>query len=93
MLADLTVVTSDNPRSEPPERIIDDILCGIDREKPYTVIPDRREAIEYAIEEARAGDVVLIAGKGHEKYEIGASGTFPFDEAEVVRKAFSHRRA
>ena len=92
MLADLTVVTSDNPRSEPPERIIEDILRGIDREKPYAVIPDRREAIEYAIEEARAGDVVLIAGKGHEKYEIGASGTFPFDEAEVVRKAFSHRR-
>ena len=91
MLADLTVVTSDNPRSEPPEAIIDDILRGIDREKPYTVIPDRRAAIGYAIEEARAGDVILLAGKGHEKYEIGASGTFPFDEAEVVREAFLHR--
>lgn len=91
MLADLTVVTSDNPRSEPPEVIIDDILRGIDREKPYTVIPDRKAAIGYAIEGARAGDVILLAGKGHEKYEIGASGTAPFDEAEVVREAFLHR--
>lgn len=92
MLADLTVVTSDNPRSEPPEAIISEILRGVDREKPYTVICDRRRAIEYAIDEARAGDVVLLAGKGHEKYEIGASGTFPFDEAGVAREAFSHRR-
>ncbi len=86
--ADFTIVTSDNPRSEDPNAIIGEILCGIDKTKPYTVIPDRREAIRYAVETAREGDLILLAGKGHEKYEITADGRHPFDEeAEVLAAA------
>ena len=62
-------------------------MRGIDPAKPYTVIPDRREAIRYAVEHARAGDTILLAGKGHEKYEITADGKHPFDEERIVREA------
>ena len=85
-LADLTVITSDNSRNEPPEQIFRDIMKGIDREKPYTVIPDRRTAIRYAIENSSPGDIVLLCGKGHEKYEIDISGKHPFDEALLARE-------
>ena len=85
--ADFITVTSDNPRGEHPEQIIRDILRGIDKEKQYAVIASRREAIEYAVEIAAAGDIVLLAGKGHEKYEIDAHGSHPFDEGEIVRGA------
>ena len=85
-LADLTVITSDNSRNEPPEQIFRDIMKGIDREKPYTLIPDRREAVRYAIESSAPGDVVLLCGKGHEKYEIDISGKHPFDEVSLVRE-------
>ncbi|MBQ7474677.1 MAG: UDP-N-acetylmuramoyl-L-alanyl-D-glutamate--2,6-diaminopimelate ligase [Clostridia bacterium] len=83
-LADLTVVTGDNPRSEDPSEIISEIVKGVDREKPYAVIRDRREAILYALSEAKPGDIVVLAGKGHEKYEITAEGKRPFDEVKIV---------
>lgn len=85
--SDLVFVTSDNPRSEDPLAILADILPGI--EGPHRVIPDRAEAIAAAIGEARPGDIVLIAGKGHETYQQLGSETIPFDDrlvaAEVLR--------
>lgn len=89
--ADLTVVTGDNPRTEEPMRIIGDILTGIDPSKPYTVIPDRREAIRYAVNEAEEGDLILLAGKGHETYEITADGRHPFDEEQIVLDTIRHK--
>ncbi len=85
-LADFTVVTTDNPRSEPPESIIDDIMKGIDKEKPHKRVVSRREAIEYALGIAREGDIVLLCGKGHEKYQITAEGKVPFDEEAIVKE-------
>ncbi len=89
--ADFTILTGDNPRTEDPLRILDDMVGGLDRLKPYAVIPNRREAIRYAVNEARAGDVLLLAGKGHEKYEIDADGKHPFDEEQLVRDAVRER--
>jgi UDP-N-acetylmuramoyl-L-alanyl-D-glutamate--2,6-diaminopimelate ligase len=85
--ADLTVITSDNPRSEDPIAIIDEILPGAAAGGgPYVVEPDRRAAIRLALHEARPGDVVVVAGKGHERLqEIGGS-TIPFDDRTVVRE-------
>ena len=90
-LAHLCVVTSDNPRSEDAGEIIADILKGIDKEKPHAVIPSRAEAIRYAVLEARRGDVVIIAGKGHEKYQIDKNGTHLFDEQAIVLAALECR--
>ena len=87
-LADMTVITSDNCRDEHPDDIITDILRGVDKEKPYRVIPDRRQAIEYTLGAARAGDIVLLAGKGHEEYEIRGRERLPFSEREIVRAYF-----
>ena len=87
-LADFIVVSADNSRSEPVENIISDIMRGIDKEKPHAIILDRRLAIRRAIFEFTSpGDVLLIAGKGHERYEIDAFGVRPFDEREIVREA------
>ncbi len=87
-LADNVVVTSDNPRSEDPDAIIAEILSGIDR--PVDSRTDRREAIAVAIAAARAGDVVIIAGKGHEQgQEFAAGHKLPFDDVTVVREALS----
>lgn len=86
-LSDLVIITSDNSRSEDREAIISDILKGIDKEKPFVVIADRKEAIEYAVKNARRGDVIILAGKGHERYEIDKTGKRPFDEREIVRNA------
>lgn len=83
-LADFTVVTSDNPRSEAKELIIKDILKGVNKEKPYTVIESRRSAIKYVIENARKNEIIVLAGKGHEKYEIDGEGVRPFDEKAIV---------
>lgn len=91
-LSDFVVVTSDNSRGEDPERIISDILCGIDKESEYTVIRDRADAIEYAVANAREGDIVLLAGKGHERYEIDVGGKHPFDEREIARRAYEKYR-
>ena len=84
-LADLTIVTSDNPRTEKPEDIIADIVTGVKRaEGAYVTIPDRGEAIRYAIEEAREGDVIVLAGKGHEDYQEINGRKFHMDERELV---------
>ena len=94
-LSDFTVITSDNPRSEDPDRIIEDILKGIpaSSRKPqdYIVLPDRKQAIEHAIENARLGDLILIAGKGHENYQILNSETIHFDDKEIAMDAITQR--
>jgi len=85
--SDFVIVTSDNPRSEDPLAIINDVLPGIQRtDIRYTLEPDRRKAIALAIDEAHAGDIVLIAGKGHEKVQISREGAAPFDDVEVARE-------
>ncbi len=84
-LADVAVVTSDNPRSEDPPAIIADVLAGTLGEP--VVEPDRRAAIELAVETARPGDVVLVAGKGHEQGQEVAGRVLPFDDREAVRQA------
>ena len=81
-LADVVVVTSDNPRTEDPDAIIEQILAGTDRE--VIRITDRREAIGRALEEANPEDLVLLAGKGHESYQVLGTGTVPFDERRIV---------
>jgi UDP-N-acetylmuramoyl-L-alanyl-D-glutamate--2,6-diaminopimelate ligase len=83
-LADLAVVTSDNPRSEDPDAIIADVLAGTRGE--VQVEPDRRAAIAFAIEAARPGDVVVVAGKGHEQGQEIAGAVLPFDDREVARE-------
>ncbi len=86
-LSDVSIVTSDNPRSEDPKAIIEDVLVGvIDGGGEYKVIPNRFDAIEYALDFAQKDDVVLLAGKGHETYQILADRTITFDEREIVRK-------
>jgi UDP-N-acetylmuramoyl-L-alanyl-D-glutamate--2,6-diaminopimelate ligase len=82
--ADVVIVTSDNPRTEDPERILDDIEAGMagDHER----IENRRDAIARALEEAQPGDVILLAGKGHETYQIRGTKKEPFDEKEIVRE-------
>jgi UDP-N-acetylmuramoyl-L-alanyl-D-glutamate--2,6-diaminopimelate ligase len=89
--SDFVVVSSDNPRSEDPLAIISEVEVGLRRAggiegKNYQVIPDRREAIRYALEMASPGDTVLLAGKGHEAYQIIGSESFPFDERAVARE-------
>lgn len=83
--ADFAVVTSDNPRTENPTAIINEILAGMEGTKtPYKVIENRREAIAFALREAQNNDIVLLAGKGHEDYQILKDGKIHFDEREVV---------
>ncbi|MHB1700762.1 MAG: UDP-N-acetylmuramoyl-L-alanyl-D-glutamate--2,6-diaminopimelate ligase [Acidobacteriaceae bacterium] len=85
--SDLVVLTSDNPRSEDPMEIIEGALAGVRESGCECVVePDRAKAIALAIGAARAGDIVLIAGKGHEKVQILRSGTVPFDDVDVARK-------
>ena len=96
-LSDLVVITSDNPRSEDPQRIIDEIQRGItadtrkDTGQLLTIV-DRRAAIAKAVEVAKPGDLVLIAGKGHEKYQVIGDQTLPFDDVAVAREALARRR-
>jgi UDP-N-acetylmuramoyl-L-alanyl-D-glutamate--2,6-diaminopimelate ligase len=86
--SDFVVLTSDNPRSEDPLQIIDDALPGLRQTGTrHEVEPDRKKAIRLALTEAMPGDVVLIAGKGHEKVQITREGTFPFDDVQVAREA------
>jgi UDP-N-acetylmuramoyl-L-alanyl-D-glutamate--2,6-diaminopimelate ligase len=106
-LSDLVVVTSDNPRSEDPEQIIEEIKRGIvvpadrlppkgqtgPRATPWLAIPDRKAAIERAIKDARSGDLILVAGKGHEKYQVIGDRVLPFDDVEVAKGALAQRRA
>ena len=88
--ADFCIVTSDNPRSEDPDEIIKDILVGMDgTPTPYKVITNRVEAIKYAIETAMKDDIIVLAGKGHETYQILSTGTIHLDEREVIAEALS----
>ena len=102
-LSDFVVLTSDNPRSEDPDRIIEEIKLGLApapepgapkrHTTPFATSPDRRLAIEQAIRSAKPGDLVIIAGKGHEKYQVIGDRTLPFDDVEVARAALGQRRA
>lgn len=92
--SDFVIATSDNPRHEDPEKILSDIEVGIEAglkevHKPYLKIVDRRAAIRRAIAEARSGDIVIIAGKGHEDYQIIGDDVLPFDDRAVAREALS----
>jgi UDP-N-acetylmuramoyl-L-alanyl-D-glutamate--2,6-diaminopimelate ligase len=99
-LSDVVVLTSDNPRSEDPDRIIEEIHRGIaaggqksSAQTPLVLtIPDRRAAVERALREARPGDLVLVAGKGHERTQTIGGRVLPFDDVEVAREALARRR-
>ena len=88
-LADHVIVTSDNPRTEDPERILDDIEAGMQR--THERIEDRRDAIARALATASPDDVILLAGKGHETYQIRGTTRLPFDEREIVRELAGER--
>jgi UDP-N-acetylmuramoyl-L-alanyl-D-glutamate--2,6-diaminopimelate ligase len=106
--SDKVIVTSDNPRTEDPAGIIDDILAGFegtgctrvdpqnsfwqDTRRVYTVIPDRREAVRFGVSQAQAGDIVLIAGKGHEDYQIIGTTKYPFDDRLEAKAALEQRK-
>ena len=89
--ADFLIVTSDNPRNEDPEEIISDVLKGLEgKNTPYIKICDRREAIYWAVRNAEKNDIIVLAGKGHEDYQILAGGVkIHFDEREVVAEALA----
>ncbi len=89
-LSDLPVLTSDNPRSEDPILIMNDVLVGLQRTgKPYIAEVDREAAIQKAIAQAREGDVVILAGKGHETYQVLRDKTVPFDDRQVARRVLN----
>jgi UDP-N-acetylmuramoyl-L-alanyl-D-glutamate--2,6-diaminopimelate ligase len=90
--ADRVVVTSDNPRTEAPDAILEQIAAGLSRPERAAIIEDRRTAIEHAVGEAAPADVVLVAGKGHEDYQIVGRGKRHFDDREEVRRALARRR-
>ncbi|HEY7303680.1 MAG TPA: UDP-N-acetylmuramoyl-L-alanyl-D-glutamate--2,6-diaminopimelate ligase [Bryobacteraceae bacterium] len=96
-LSDFVVLTSDNPRSEDPLAIMNDAMVGVRRyDTPHTAEPDRERAIRKAIENAGPGDVVILAGKGHETYQVLRDGPIPFDDREVARRilrSFGYGRA
>ncbi len=89
-LADVCIVTSDNPRTEDPQRIIDDVVAGMPAEKALRE-EDRRTAIARAVELAGPNDLVLLAGKGHETYQIRGTTSYPFDEAQIVAELTAGR--
>lgn len=85
--SNFTIITSDNPRTEEPLRIIEDILDGLNKEElNYEIVVDRKEAINKAVKRAKEGDIVIVAGKGHEDYQIIGSEKIHFDDKEVVRE-------
>ena len=91
-LSDLTILSSDNPRTEHPLKIITDIIVGLQKTNgKYLIEPDREKAIGMAMDEARAGDIVLLAGKGHENYQILADKTLEFDDRDVAKRALRER--
>jgi UDP-N-acetylmuramoyl-L-alanyl-D-glutamate--2,6-diaminopimelate ligase len=95
VLADMSILTSDNPRSEDPLAIISGIEKGIKKtgNKNYKILTDRKEAIEYALSLLEKGDYLLVAGKGHENYQIFKDKTIPFDDAEVIRKILKEKKS
>lgn len=93
-LADFVVLTSDNPRTESPYAILHDVLCGLRESKtPFAVLENRREAIAFALSHAQSGDVLVLAGKGHETCQIIGTQAYPLDEREVVRSYFETKEA
>lgn len=90
-LSDLCIVTSDNPRSEDPKSIIDEIVPGIEKvSSDYSVVVDRREAIKKALALAKKDDVVIIAGKGHEMYQVLKEKTIPFNERDIINEILNN---
>ena len=89
--ATMAIFTSDNPRTENPEAILDDMVAGVAGAKNYLRISDRREAIRTASTLAKAGDIILVAGKGHEDYQIIGTVKHHFDDREEVAKTFDER--
>ncbi len=86
-LSDLSIITSDNPRKEEPQAIIDDIKTGIEKtDGEYVDIIDRKEAIRYAIMNAREGDVIILAGKGHEDYQEINGVKYHMDERDLIKE-------
>jgi UDP-N-acetylmuramoyl-L-alanyl-D-glutamate--2,6-diaminopimelate ligase len=92
-LSDYVIVTNDNPRSEDPAIIAAEILRGMHNTHGCLVIADRAQAIDLAVQQAKAGDLVLIAGKGHEDYQIFASQTLPFSDVKQARLSLQRRLA
>jgi UDP-N-acetylmuramoyl-L-alanyl-D-glutamate--2,6-diaminopimelate ligase len=90
--SDLTIATSDNPRTEDPEKILQDVISGIAEGREWTSIVDRKEAIAYAVHRANPGDVLVIAGKGHENYQIIGRIKHPMDDRELARDAMENLR-
>jgi UDP-N-acetylmuramoyl-L-alanyl-D-glutamate--2,6-diaminopimelate ligase len=91
-LSDLSILTSDNPRQEDPLKIISDIVVGMQKSGgKYLIEPDRAKAIRMGVDEARAGDIVLLAGKGHEDYQIFSDHTIHLDDREEAKKALGDR--
>jgi UDP-N-acetylmuramoyl-L-alanyl-D-glutamate--2,6-diaminopimelate ligase len=91
-LADLTVITSDNPRFEEPLDIMADIRTGISKtDGKYVEICDRKEAIRYAIEHGEPGDIIVLAGKGHEDYQEIKGVKYPMDERDLIRDILADR--
>jgi UDP-N-acetylmuramoyl-L-alanyl-D-glutamate--2,6-diaminopimelate ligase len=82
-LSDLAIITSDNPRTEEPMSIIKEITSGIDKDN-YIIVENRREAIKKAMETAEQGDIIVLAGKGHEDYQVLKDKTIHFDEREII---------
>ena len=86
-LADLTIITSDNPRDEDPQAIIDDIKTGMAKtDGKYVEISNRREAIAYAVSHGQEGDIIILAGKGHEDYQEIKGVKYPMDERVIIRE-------
>ena len=90
-VSDITVITSDNPRNEPREKIISEILSGAKRNSNYKVIENRKDAIRYALALAKEGDTLLLAGKGHEDYEITDNTKRHFCEKEIIKEFFESK--
>ncbi len=92
-MADFTVITSDNSRTEDPKEIIRQILTGVSEGSNYTVIPNRTEALQWVVRNARKDDIILVAGKGHENYEITAEGKHPFSEKAILKAALAEKES
>ena len=91
-LSDVVVLSTDNPRNEDPLCIINDALVGLQRTPATALVePDRQRAIELAMDQARPGDIVLLAGKGHETVQVLKEGSIPFDDREMARRALRAR--
>ena len=90
--ADIILLTTDNPRDENPDKIIREIAEGIDGQRQYKIVPDRREAVTEAVNMAKAGDIVIIAGKGHEKYQEIKGIRYYMDDHELLREAMTGRK-